>query len=278
MNTQKEFDIVYGASGGQPFVDTRLYIALKGQSELYLGSSWSLPGQELDRVGFFAGKLPAERQAALSTHLDRLKGLTQPAESPALSPDATTRYLTVTLDGQQTELTLAGETEDPILAGLEQTLLKVMADLIARPVRVAQVTMAASAEGTNLKPEVTITNIGTEVLPIILFDPGVAGQLLGITLTLEEAVVLSPDLTAWQPHMTVTTPPDYILSLFEAGTLPQGVQQLAAGKAYNFSLPPVARPSANVALHLSGTFTFHLPGSGLERRLVHVQTARQPVQ
>jgi hypothetical protein len=153
-----------------------------------------------------------------------------------------------------------------------------MTDLAAEPVRAVQVTLSAEAEGPKLQPEVTIANIGPEPLPIVLADPASTGQFLGVTYALEQAIVLSPDLTAWQPHVTETIPPDYIQTLFDSGELPLGVQHLAAGESYKFTLPPIAQPAGEAALHLSVTVTFWLPGSALERRLVSVQTLRLPVQ
>jgi len=57
-----------------------------------------------------------------------------------------------------------------------------------------------------------------------------------------------------------------------------GEPLLAAGESYKFTLPPIAQPAGEAALHLSVTATFWLPGSALERRLVSVQTLRLPVQ
>jgi hypothetical protein len=148
-----------------------------------------------------------------------------------------------------------------------------MRDLLAQPVRAAQVTLAANGE----QARVTITNAGSEPLAILLYDPTAAGWLLSAEVNYEQAIHFPDGMVAWQPVRTSVAPADYLLDLFEANQLRKGEQRLMAGEAISFALPADSAPAGD-DIHVSSTVTFWLTGEGPERQRVVVQTARVAVR
>jgi hypothetical protein len=278
VNLSSKFEIHYSVSGGEPFVDASLHIDPSGQAEMYLGSSWSLPPGEPERVGFFNGSISADDYTKLASILAQENIFTQPGAETTASPGAAVRFLSVTREGKQHKISMAGKAPNPALAELEKHLLDISAGLVDKPERAIQAALEVTGSGTELQAKVTFTNVGHRSMHVLLYDPSVKGQLMAATLAFEEAVILSPDLTAWQPHAIANIPAEYLSSLFEAGDLQTGILQLAAGERIQFALPEVTQPAGDKALYLSGTFTFWLPGEGSQRRRVTVQTTRLPLK
>lgn len=270
MAPQTNFDIRYDASGGRPPITANLQISESGQAELYLGSSWSLPSGT-DTVGFFAGQLSAAQLEALNKHLSENEFLNKPTGPEPASPDANTRYLSLTNGQQENQLILTNTADDPSLATLEEMLAEIMNDLIKRPQKAVQVSVTTTEAGDQaIQPTVSLTNVGIEPLPILLFEEDSPNNFLRISLQLEQWNT-SAGGTLITPLRTFNLTRDDVAAFVNEGLLPAGIQELAAGDSYTFELSPIDLPSKD-NLHLSGGFTFWLPGSGPERRSVTVQS------
>jgi hypothetical protein len=250
-----------------------LHITATGQADLYLGSSWSVPQAGSDKVGFFGGPVDDVVLARLNAYLSQHNFLNRSGGAAATSPGPTTRSLTLKQNGQATTLTIGDTANDPDLATVTTMLDELIASLIAQPIRAVQVELAAAPVGAGLEPTITISHIGTEPLPLLLFEPGDPNQYLRIELAFESVITLPSGLSMRQPLGGVTVPRDTIAALVDVGTLPGGVTELAAGQSYDLTLDPLTQP-AGQNVNLTATLTFWLPGTGSERRVVYVQPQR----
>ena len=270
MNSETNFDIKYGASGGRPPIRADLHISETGYAELYLGSSWSLPAGT-DTIGFFGGQIPPDKLDTLNKSLAQHGFIDKSSGPSPSSPDANTRYLVLTNSQKENQLTITNTADDPPLAELEKMMADIMNDLVKQPLRAVQVTVTGAPNNNEqtLQPTVKFTNVGTEPLPILLFEGASSNNFLRIDVQLERWDP-SPGGDLVTPLKTIRPNRDDIAALADNGQIPEGIQELASKDSYTFDLPPIDLP-AEENLHLRTNFTFWLPGSGPERRLVTVQ-------
>jgi hypothetical protein len=270
MASDKAFDIFYTAYSDQPPVDAYLHIYPNGRAELYVGTYASVPGQLADQVGFFGMALARDTLASLNTFLLQEKFLSRSVGTPPALPfDTVVRGVTLTLGGQHIRLVMANLDKDKALSKLEQMLMDIMREAAKHPLRAAQATLSLTWDGPKLRPELTIANVGTEPLPLVVFDPANEFTNLEVEFTFIQLDQFYP---------SVTTSRDDIAALVQAGSLPSDVQPLAAGASYQFALPSFAPPSNDPALTVMGTVTLWWPDvGGTNLRRAVVQTASVPL-
>ena len=274
MSSTNGFELNYTAAGGRPYVQTALHISPTGQAELYLGSSWSLPPGDLDTVGFFGGEVPAETWHNLQAYLTAENMLAHQGTGPATSPDMASRHLTLRQGGQQQTITIADTSQVPALARLEGLLIAIMTDLTIKPVRAAQVTLDLSANGRAREPQMTITNVGTQPLFLLLFAAAEVNQYMRIEFNIEQRFTLPSGIEMWPPVSSISPLRADIMALTEAGTIPEGVHALAPGTAHSFRLPEIIMPESSQPLYLRGMVTFWLSDNEADLRPVTIQTRR----
>ena len=270
MTSAQNFEIQYNASGGQPPVAMTLHIAASGQAELYLGSSWSVPQAGSDKIGYFGGPVDDAAWSQLNAYLNDHDFLARSGGAASTSPGPTTRSLTLKQAGRETSLVIGDTSNDPELATATTMLDEIIIALTDQPLRAVQAGLAVAPVSAGLEPTLTLTHLGSEPLPILLFDPADPNQYLRVELAFVSVISMPSGLTMRQPLGGVKVPREAIAALVEAGAIPGGVTDLAGGQAYQLVLDPLAQPKGqNVTLN--ATLTFWLPGAGAERRVVYLQ-------
>ncbi len=266
MTSGKAFDIFYTAYSGRPPVDMYLHIFTDGRAELYVGTYASVPGQMSDQVGFYGMTVPSDTLSSLNNLILQEKFMSRSTTpTPALPSGTVIRGVTLTLDGQQTRLVMGDTSKDKALSKLEQMLTDIISQAVKYPLRAAQAALSLSWDGPELRPVLTITDVGSQPLPLVLFDPNDEGNYLEVEFTFTQTN---------QFYDSVFTSRDDIAALVKAGSLSSGVQALAPGSSYQVPLPAFTPPSNDPALQITGKLTFRLPdATGPQVRVAQVQTA-----
>ena len=275
-NPTSNHTIRYAVSGGYPPVEARLQIDRSGQAEMFIGSSWSLPvenEQEQDgraQVGVFGGMLDEQTRTSLSALAQTVLGTD--IQASAGVPDSVFRLLELSFEGQETRIELAGASSSPAMDALEAALKEIMVALADQPRQAVRITLwiePDEQDASQLKPGLILTNKGSQPVQVLFQNPSAPGQPAFVNLSLEEAIVLTKDFTAWNPIKTIQFPPNQLAPLLPAGMVRVGVKG-----SYTLSLPAFARPAPGKAVHASAQMTFWLAGQAVKGQQVQVRTAR----
>jgi hypothetical protein len=265
------FDVRYAASGGLRPVAALLHVGPDGSADLYVGTSWSLPGKgPLDTVGFFARKLEPTDLEALHRALEA-SGIFDRPESPVppAVPDSVIRSLVVQQSGRTAELTIPGEA-DPGIAEVETALQRVMAHVQTSPVRAARLDVESSRSDGGIRALLRLSNPGVEALPIMLSDPdepsrgllAAVSVVTGVGEVKTQEAYTAEDVARAAPH----------------GVAPSGTSELEPGASIELPLPEVKVPRSRESLHVLVGIEFALPleGQGIRRVSIEAQPAPLP--
>jgi hypothetical protein len=245
-----------------------LHVAPEGSAELYLGTSWSLPGTgPLDTVGFFARKIEPTELETLHRALEA-SGIFDRPEAPVAPAvaDSVIRSLAVERAGQTAELTIPGEA-DPGIVEVEAALQGLMAGVYASPARAARLEVESDRRGGAIRALLRLANPGAKALPVLLSDPDDPSHGLLATVSVVTAmgeVMANEAFTA--EDVARAAPP---------GSVPSGATELEPGAAMELPLPEVKVPRSREKLHVMVGIEFALPleGQGLRRVSIEAQPA-----
>ncbi|HET9456280.1 MAG TPA: hypothetical protein VFO78_02980 [Candidatus Limnocylindrales bacterium] len=236
-------ELRYGAVGGRRPIDLRLRLRLDGSAELYLGSSWSLPGRSVDTVGRFGGPDLVDpervRELAGSIAADASAGgmATQPF-------DAIPRVARLVFDGDSRRIDLAGP-----IGPAEQGLLEIAGGLLDKPLAAIRGRLDRSTSAVEL------VNVGFEPASLILVDPEPTAA--GLFVRWPGDADPSESAGSWPTDRTVLD------RAVAEGRLPPGRVDLSPGGRLVVGIPAAATEDAS-----SVALSFAWPGEGPERRLV----------
>ena len=113
----ESFEITYRARGSRPSVDLDLHVGADGQTEVFVGSSTSIPLARVSRIGTFAGKAPTAELEAIRAYLNEHKLADRAGNYGAVAPSTPNRYLELTVDGRQAQFKIGEGANDPEIEG-----------------------------------------------------------------------------------------------------------------------------------------------------------------
>ena len=240
-------DFAYGVDAARPRTSFDLHIPPVGDAELYLGEPL---GAEADTLGFYGAPVAPETRASLAKLvqsgdlLSRSAGLSATAEGSG--------FLRITSGSVKSELSLVAPDEGE--SALRTKLDQILVEVARHPLRALRMTIVATREGETLRPEITLTEVGTEPLSVLFFDPADPSFCL-------QATASAGGRTSELSHGDVA-------ALVGSHALPAGVTTVPVGAAYHLPLASLAasRKPDGGAVELSGTVTFWIPGAGASRR------------
>jgi hypothetical protein len=239
-------DIDYGVDAARPRTSFRLHVPPTGDAELTLGAPLSAAGA--DTLGHFRAPLTAEKRAELAQIVDAHRLLEETKGSPATAEGS--GHLRLASGSSVADVPLAGYS--PGVSTLRAKLEEIAAEVARHPVRAIRMTMQITAVGATWRPEIVLTQVGTEPLAVLFFDPDAPA------FWLRAAATAGPN----GPRTELGRAD--VAALVEAGALPGGVAMVPPGAVFRVPLPPVARPQGASAL--SGTAELWLPGPGRSRQ------------
>jgi len=247
------------ADNGHMSSPMSLRISGQGLAELFVGGPASLPGVELDRVGAFASNLTESELAELRTRVESadIEGLESPP-GPLPSGD----YATLVLDQGGERLSRAvWQQPTAELDRLLSHLLVVAAGLLEHPVSAvrASIDNGAEAEGP-AEWRLVLQHLGSEDLPLQLFDPAMAGYYLRVRLSFSHPSAVVPG------ELMISR--DAIVALVHAGQVPEGVSALGVGQQW---VVPLAEVEVPAGTEIRGTVDFWIAGPGPARRSVRLR-------
>jgi hypothetical protein len=278
-----DFEIRYSVSGGYPVSEASLTLASDGPAEMFLDSSWALPGEELDQAGWFAGTLPREILADLGRLLaaaDARENILRlhDAQTSRLPFDATVRLMRLVLGDQEYHLDFSSSGSDAWVAELEARLRQVMSALTRYPRQALKLEASLRQENEDLYPTFQVSVRGAQAATIVLMDSSaIPIQLCAASLSLVARIEFPGGGSAWNPQSMVQVPPEHWLNLIEQGSLPAQVRLAAPQAAIQLPLPALAHPSAETGLYFSGTLSLWLSGGEGDRRSLSLQTLHVPL-
>ncbi|HEX7604466.1 MAG TPA: hypothetical protein VF316_22765 [Polyangiaceae bacterium] len=246
-------DFAYGVDAARPRTSFDLHIPPVGDAELYLGEPM---GAEADTLGFYGTPVAPETRAALAklvqsgNLLSRSAGLSATAEGSG--------FLRITSGSVKSELSLVAPDEG--VNALRTKLDQILVELARHPLRTLRMTLVATREGETLRPEITLTEVGTEPLSVLFFDPADPSFCLQATAS---AGARTSELSRGD-----------VAALVGTHALPAGVTTVPVGAVYHLPLAPLAaihKPDGG-AVEISGTVTVWLPGAGASRRGIQLRT------
>jgi hypothetical protein len=250
-------DIAYGVDAARPRTSLDLHIPPTGDAELFVGA---MP-EDTDTIGYFRAPVAAETRAALS-QLVSSKKLMSRSGGPSATAEGS-GFLRLASGSEKAELSLVSA--DEAVTALRTKLDEILAEVAHHPVRALKMTLGATREGATWRPEILLTQVGTEPLSVLFFDPANPMFCLRATAT---AGARGP--------ASVLAPSD-VAALVQSKALPGGVSSVPAGSVYHLPLAPLAAAASpdGGTVDLTGSVTFWLPGTGLSRRAVdhHARTA-----
>ena len=275
-----EFTLHYTFSGGYPPSEASLALDSEGKAEMFLGSSASLPVEELDCAGWFAGALPADIASALQSLLaepalvEKLAHL-QSAPAGKLLLDSLVRRLRLVLDGQEFKLDLPASSSDHWIASLDDLLRRAMSALSRRPLQALRLQVSLRQEGASLLPSFKLTGLGTQATSILFYDPSPPAQVCAASFNLEARIEFPGGAIAWNPQTMLQVPPAHWLNLIEQGLLPAQMRLAEPDISLHLPLPALAQPANPAGLYFGGALTLWLVDAQDRRRKVSLQSARQ---
>jgi hypothetical protein len=264
----QQLAIIYRANGGRLLVDLELRVQASGQAEAFVGTSYSIPLERVNRVGRFAGQAPAEQIEALRTYVAQHNLLTRGGSHGQFSPDAPSRTLSLTADGQQVDLTLEGMSADPVFDGFEKLLQQLALTLTAQPVQAVEATLDVVGSSDQLNTAIELRSIGTQPFTALFVDPNQAAMVMRAQVEVAGQMALPSGASMPMPVGTATLSPDAVQALVQAGTLPSGIATLALDRTYIFAMPSLPPPRVTMPVSATGTLSFWLPDGQARRQLV----------
>src|SRR3990172_12377722 len=162
-----DFELHYSVFGGYPVIEASLTVASNDQAEMFLGSSWSLPGEELDHAGWFGGPIPAEVMTDLSQMFaapaarENILRL-QAAQAGKLPFDALVRILRLVWEGKEFKLDLSASASDAWVSQLEELLRRAMSILNGCPRLALRLHAGLRQEDKAFMPSIQVTGLGAQ--------------------------------------------------------------------------------------------------------------------
>jgi hypothetical protein len=263
----QQLEISYRASGGRLPVDLDLHLQPDGQTELFVGSSWSFPTKIINRVGFFGGSAPTTELTALRSFLASNDLHARAGSYGSPSPDAINRVLMVVADGKTTEITIKGTLDDQIVNQFENLVLAFALKLTDQPRYAAEATLTAQRTNNQFVGNVTLTTIGSQPWTVLLADPTNPATILRAQLDLSKQVPQVGGGNAAIPFKNMVLPLDQISALVTSGTLPAGITTIQPGTSFQIPLPDPALPTG-IPLVAAARITFWHPDGQNRRQLI----------
>jgi len=245
-------DFAYGVDAVRPRTSFDLHIPASGDAELYLGEPI---GAEADTLGFYGAPVAPETRAALAKLvqtgdlLSRSAGLQATAEGSG--------FLRITSGSVKSELSLVAPDEG--VNALRSKLDQILVEVARHPLRALRMTLTATREGETLRPDITLTEVGTEPLSVLFFDPADPSLCLQATAS---AGARTSELSRGD-----------VAALVGTHALPSGVTTVPVGATYHLSLAPLAAPRKpdGGVVEISGTVDVGIPGAGASRRGIQLR-------
>ncbi len=266
MNESDFPKIFYAAFGGAPTVDQRLAIETDGAASLYIGSSDSIMGDEVDEVGFYTGTIAASERQKLLDLVDTHNLAKELADREAISPDPVTGYLTLQVGEESQQLVFAEIDNVPGAVEVTRLLNRWMISLLDSPERTVRAELVAGADANGVNLVLSLLNQGTDPLPLILYSDKMASQFLKMNLSVYEEA----DLERLLPVATANLDRDSIAGFVDEGLINSGWHELPPEAPLTLELPPINDLTPG-QYQIQATFIFWLPGDGLEERLVYLR-------
>jgi hypothetical protein len=241
-------DFAYGVDAARPRTSFDLHVPPTGDAELYLGAT----PEGADTLGYFRAPVSAEARAALAKLVQDGKLLSR-TSGPSMNAEGS-GFLRVASGAEKGELSLVSA--DEAVTALRTKLDEIMVDVARHPLRALRMSVVATRDGAALRPELTLTQVGTEPLSVLFFDPA------------DPVFCLHASAATGTRGPTSELTRSDVAALVQSGALPGGVTAVPAGAVYHLPLPPltVAAPP-----ELSGSVTLWLPGTGASRRAVELR-------
>ena len=245
-------DFAYGVDAARPRTSFELHIPPAGDAELYLGAP--VGAEEADTLGYFRAPVTPETRAALA-RLAQSGDLLSRSAAPSATAEGS-GFLRITSGSAKSELSLVAP--DEAVNALRSKLDQIVLEVAHHPVRALRMTLTATRDGETLRPEITLTQVGTEPLSVLFFDPTNPSFCLQATASAGARGAMAElsrgDVTA----------------LVGSHALPDGVSSVPVGAVYHLPLAAVRNPGGG-AVEVSGTVTFWIPGAGASRRAVQLR-------
>jgi hypothetical protein len=245
-------DFAYGVDAARPRTSFDLHVPPVGDAELYLGAS-ATP-EDTETRGYFRAPVSDETRTALRL-LVSSKALLSRSGGPSATAEGS-GFLRIASGSATAELSLASPDEGT--TALRTKLDEIVADVARHPVRALRMTVGVTRDGATWRPELTLTQVGTEPLAVLFLDPS------------DPTFCLHASATTGARGATSELTRADVATLVQTKALPGGVTNVAAGTAYHLPLPPLAATPDGGTPELEGSVTFWLPGPGLSRRAVEL--------
>lgn len=249
-------DFAYGVDAARPRTAFDLHIPPVGDAELYLGAPTA--SDDADTLGYFRAPVAAETRAALA-QLVQTGNLLSRSGGPSATAEGS-GFLRIASGPAKAELSLI--VADGSVTALRAKLDEVIAEVAHHPLRALRMTLRANREGETWRPEITLTEVGTEPLSVLFFDP--ANPMFCLRAT-ANAGTRGPRSELAQSD---------VASLVGSNALPGGVTTAPPGAVYHLPLAPLAaaRNPDGGSVEFFGSVTFWLPGAGASRRAIELHT------
>jgi hypothetical protein len=260
--------LTYRATGGRLPVDLDLRLHDTGQAELFIGTSYAIPLERVNRVGAFAGAAPAAQIDALREYITRHNLLARGGSHGALDPDSPARQVTIIADGRQVDMSLNGMSADPIFDGFEQLLQQLALTLTQQPTQAVEATLDLSRTGDTVTTAIVLRAIGTQPFTALFLDPAQPTPALRAQVEIAGQQPLPSGASMPIPVGSATLSAAAVSEQAKAGQIPSGVVHMPVDTTYTFALPSIDIGQATLPLSATGTLRFLLPARQAQRELV----------
>jgi hypothetical protein len=270
-----QIEITYRARDGRPAVDLDLHLGPDEQTEVFVGTSTSIPLARLSRIGTFAGKAPSVEMGEIRAYLDEHDLLTRAGSIGQRSPEMPGRFLDLRVDGREAQITIS-DTSDAEIDGFERLLHQLALAMTEQPNRAVAATLELHEQDGQIVPTVELRSIGNEPMIALLADPDQSVFTLYVQVELRGTKTTRKGVSFPVIVGTVAFSPDTVQAMAERGELPSGIAELPPDASYRFDLPAIARPDDVNSVTATGSLDFWLP-DGLARRALDLLTPEVPL-
>ena len=259
------FQLILAADNGHVQSPLRLELQGNGQVLLDVGGPAAFPGVTIERVGRFGTTLDAAGIA-------ELRRLIEAADIPAIEspsgplPSGDYGSLVLTQDGHRYSRLLWQAPEAGVSRLLDH-LRTVVEQALQHPVAAAQASLRAEMTPDGmLAPVLVLEQVGTESLPLLLYDAAFAGNYVHIRLELHHGTQTVPE--------AVEVARETIVAMVEDSQIAAGPTSLTAAHPIEIPLTDAAWP---VGTEAEGTVMFWMVGDGPARSTALLRVPHQTV-
>ena len=251
--------VTYRARNGRPPANLELQLSPSGETTVFLGTSFSLPGERSSRVGCFAGPAPEPLRAELLAYVERNDLLGRGGTFGQPSPSVPGRFAELKLGERTAEYKFAEMTAGMEIDRFERMLQGLSRAMLDYPRGAAEASLELERKGSNVEAAVVLTSIGSGPMDVLLHDPAEPLYTLFVGVELAGHMKMANGVTIPLDFGTGAMEPDTLSAMVEDGTLPTGITRLPPGMRLRFPTRALEVPAEAADVHATGRVEFWWP-------------------